>query len=128
MLEFDVNKEPIYVFELDGTYLFKNLFEQRYLFSELSGYYNKEEHRFEISNTDFPAVQEVPEWNYHEPRVVVDFEAFGVVKEAYNEHADILRNAVLYWSREGYDFFFMKDPGAAEQAVEIGATRIGEMD
>lgn len=128
MPRFDVEKEPIYVFELKESYVFKHYFERQDLFSELSDYYDDEEYRFEVPADEFRAVRELLGQNYFEPKLVDDYAAFAVVKEAYTEHADILRNSVLSWTREGYNFFIMKDPGAVEQAVERGATRIDETD
>lgn len=128
MPEFDVDKEPIYVFELDDTYLFKYYFERTDIFDTLREYYEDEEYRFEIPAEEFPEVQDLLENNYYKPIFVDDVENFAVVKEQYTEHADILRNAVMHWTREGYHFFIMQDPVAVDQAVEQGATRLEEID
>lgn len=51
-----------------------------------------------------------------------------MVKDQYTEHKDILRNSVIHWGRDGYNFFVMQTPQAVERAVEQGATRIEETD
>lgn len=128
MPEFDVEKEPIYVFQIEGTYLFKHYFERTDIFEELREYYEDGEYRFEVPTDEFPAVQDFLESNYYKPIFVDDPAAFAVVKEQYTEHADILRNAVMHWTRDGYHFFIMQDPLAVDQAIEQGATRLEETD
>lgn len=122
------DKEPIYVFELDDTYLFKHYFERTDIFSELQEYYNNDEYRFEVPVDEFSEVQDFLESNHYRPVVVDDLEEFSVVKEAYTEHADILRNSVMHWTRREYNFFIMKDPETVEQALEHGATRLEDTD
>lgn len=128
MPEFDVDAEPIYVFEIDDTYLFKYYFERQDVFSDLSEYYDDEAYRFEVPTADFDTVQDLLEDHYYDPTIVEDVEAFSVVKEQYTKHADILRNSVMHWTRDGYHFFVMQDPLAVDQAVEHGATRLENTD
>lgn len=128
MPEFDVDAEPIFVFEIDDTYLFKHYFDRQDLFSELNEYYDEEAYRFEVPKADFDTVRDLLEDNYFEPTIVESVEAFSVVKEQYTKHADILRNSVMYWTRDGYHFFVMQDPLAVDQAVEQGATRLEDSD
>lgn len=124
----ETDKEPIYVFELEDTYLFKHYFERTDIFSELQEYYNGDEYRFEIPVDEFPDVQDLLERNAYKPIYVDDIEEFSVVKEEYTAHADILRNSVMNWSRRGHNFFIMQDPQAVEQALEQGASRLDETD
>lgn len=124
----ETDKEPIYVFELEDTYLFRHYFAREDIFAELSEYYNGEEYRFEIPTDEFPEVQDFLERNWYRPVFVDDTESFSVVKEQYTEHAEILKRAVMHWTRDGYHFFILQDPQAVEIAVEQGATRLTEMD
>lgn len=124
----EVNREPIYVFQPEETYLFKHYFERTDIFSELQEYYNGEEYRFEVPEDEYPEIREFLEENYYELNLVEDIGEFSVVKEEYTAHSDILRNSVMNWSRRGYNFFVMKDPMSVDQAVERGATRIEETD
>ena len=54
----DTEREPIYVFEIDGKHLFSHYFHRSDIFSELSEYYNDDEYRFEVPAEDFPRVLE----------------------------------------------------------------------
>jgi hypothetical protein len=119
-------REPIYVFRVDESYLFTHYFARTDIFSELQEYYSDDEYRFEVPEDDFSRVLELLEQNHYEPIRVKDIEEFAVVKEQYTEHADILRNSVIHWDRDGYNFFVMQSPQAVEEAVERGATRIEE--
>ena len=121
-------REPIYVFKVDDAYLFTHYFARADVFSELQMYYVDDEYRFEVPEDDFPGVLEVLEQNHYEPIRVEDIKQFAVVKEEYTEHADILRNSVMHWNRDGYDFFVMQSPQAVEEAVKQGATPIEETD
>lgn len=125
---FEVDTDPIYVFEVDETYLFAEYFEHEDLFAELRDYYNDDQYRFEVPESEFDDVRELLDDYFYEPVLVDEIEAFCVVKEQYTEHADILRNAVEHWSRDDHLFFLMKDPLAVDQAVEEGAQRVAETD
>jgi len=122
------DREPIYVFNIDESYLFTHYFARTDIFSELQFYYNDEEYRFEIPEDDFPRVLELLEENHYKPIRVEDIAEFAVVKEQSSEYADILRNSVLHWSRDGYNFFVMQSPETVEQAVQQGASRLEDTD
>lgn len=128
MREAERSNDSIYVFEIDGEYLFSYYFDRSDIFAELQGHYNADKYRFEIPEDDFPRVEELLEENHYQPIRVDDIERFAVVKEQYTEHKNILRNSVIHWSRDGYKFFVMESPRAVEQAVEQGATRLGETE
>jgi len=121
-------REPIYVFNIEESYLFTHYFARTDIFSELQEYYNDEEYRFEVPEDDFPWVLELLEENHYKPIRVEDIEEFAVVKEQYTSHSEILLNSVMYWSRDGYNFFVMQSPHAVEEAVEQGASRIEETE
>ena len=122
------DREPIYVFNIDVSYLFTHYFARTDIFSELQEYYTDDEYRFEVPEEDFPRVLELLEKNHYKPIKVGDIAEFAVVKDQYTEHADILRNSVLHWSRDGYNFFVMQSPRAVEEAVEQGATLLEDTD
>ena len=121
-------REPIYVFNIEESYLFTHYFARTDIFSELQEYYNDEEYRFEVPEYDFLWVLELLEENHYKPIRVEDIEEFAVVKEQYTSHSEILLNSVMYWSRDGYNFFVMQSPHAVEEAVEQGASRIEETE
>lgn len=126
MPTFEADRTPVYLFVVDGVYHFKHFFEAEAVFEALKGYYNHEEYRFEVPVDEFEAVEAVLEAHHYEPVPVEDLEAFCVVIDRYEPHADVLRNAVLTWDRRGHRFFAMKDPAAVELALERGAGRVDE--
>lgn len=129
MAEFDVDAEPIFVFELDGTYVFKHYFEREDVFEAVADYYDREAYRFEVPRREWGDVAATLREFFYEPEVVEDVDDFVVVKEAYTEHAEILKHSVANWSRRGYNFFLMKEPHWVERAVQAHeATRVAETD
>jgi hypothetical protein len=65
---------------------------------------------------------------YIELVVADELEPYCVVKDKYTEHADILRDSVLSWERDGQLFFLMKDDLSVKEAIEQGATPVEETD
>jgi hypothetical protein len=128
MPSFDVDTRAIYVFDTGDEYIFKQYFEEQDLFEKLQDWYNSEEYRFEIPPEEFDEVAEILENYYYEPTLVDEIDEFCVVKDQYTEHAEILRNSVAHWQRQGYNFFLMKDPTSVDQAIENGATPVEDTD
>ena len=122
----DVDRERIYVFPVGDEYLFSHYFDRTDVFDALKEHYNSEKYRFEVPQDDFDEVRQFLEDEYFEPVVADDLESFCVVKQKYTEHADILRNSVANWERDGQRFFLMKDEHSVRLAEEKGATRIEE--
>ena len=129
MPSFDVDRERINAFEIDGTYLFKHYFEQDDIFAQFRRYYNESDYRFEVPADAFTEVQALLEDRFFELTVVDDVEPFCVVKRKYTDHPDVLFKAsVLQRERADYNVFLMKDELAVEQAVNNGATRLADVD
>lgn len=128
MSDFDVDREPILFFPVDDAYFFKHYFERNDVFEELSEFYVQDEYRFEVPAEAFEAVSEVLREAYYEPTVVEEMEEYCVVKERFEEYAPILRNAVVHWQRDGYNFFLLKDDLSVKAAIEKGATPIAETE
>jgi len=125
---FDVDPEPLTVFEAGDEYLFAEYFDNRALFEDLREYYDEETYRFEVPADEFEAIRDRLEAAYFEPVVVTDLEPYCVCIDRYDKHADILKRSVATWERSGHRFFLMKDELAVKEAVERGATRIGETE
>ena len=51
------SQEPVNVFEVDRTYLFKQYFEGEDVFARLTQYYNNQSYRFEVPADDFDSVR-----------------------------------------------------------------------
>ena len=128
MPTFDVDPEQITVFVVDDEYLFSHYFTREDLFEQLSEYYNEEAYRFEIPADEFEAVREQLADEYIEFVVVEDLEAYCVIKDKYTEHADILRDSVLHWERDGQLFFLLKDELSVKEAIERGARPIADTE
>ena len=125
MPTFEVDREPINVFLVDGKYMFKHYFKQDDLFANLRQYYNQTEYRFEVSEEAFTEVRTLLEDSYYDVTVVDNPERFCVVREKYTEHPKILFKAsVLQREHKDYNVFLMKDQLSVEQAVNAGATRL----
>jgi hypothetical protein len=122
----DIDPDPIYVFSVGEEYLFSQYFERTDVFDALTEYYNGEKYRFEVPADEIDDVTQLLEDEYFEPVIVDDLEPFCVLKEKYTEHAEILRNSVANWERDGQRFFLMQDDHAVRFAEEQGATRIEE--
>jgi hypothetical protein len=122
------NGPDIYVFELNGRYLFKRYFEADAVFDALSDYYVRDEYRFEVPTDAFDAVAETLREYGFEPTVVDDPEPYCVVIGQYEKHADILKASVANWTRREHRFFLMQDPFALEHAVQRGARPVAETE
>lgn len=118
----------IHVFEMNGRYLFKQYFDVSEVFDALSEYYVRDEYRFEVPVDEFEAVAETLHDHGFEPTVVDDPEPFCVVIGQYEKHAEILKESVTNWTRREHRFFLMRSPFAVEQAVQRGATPVGETE
>lgn len=118
----------VYVFEMDGRYLFKQFFDVSAVFDALREHYVREEYRFEVPSDAFESVAETLRNHGFEPTVVEDPEPYCVVIGEYEKHADILKESVANWTRRGHRFFLMRSPFAVEQAVERGATPVAESE
>lgn len=128
MPEFELEPEEILVFRVGDEYLFSHFFDRTDVFDALNDYYNEDAYRFEVPADEFDAVRELLRDEYFEPRVIEDLEPYCVVKEKYSRHADVLRNSVANWERDGHLFFLMKDELSVLEAVEQGASRIDETE
>ena len=118
----------LYVFELDGDYLFRRYFEASEVFDALREHYVRDAYRFEVPAEDWDGVEATLREHGFEPTVVEDPEPLCVVIGQYEKHAEILKESVANWSRREHRFFLMRSPFAVEQAVERGATPVAETD
>jgi len=125
---FDVDRERINLFHAGNEYLFSAYFEREDLFDDLREYYDSAEYRFAVPETEIEAVRSRLRDAYYDPVVVDDAEPYCVVREQYTKHADILRESVAFWERRGHLFFLLPDELAVKEALEAGATPLGETE
>lgn len=128
MTTFDIEMEPLTVFEVGDECLFIQYSDNQALFEDLLKYYNDEAYRFEVPASEFGAVANRLEEAYFEPTVVTELEPYCVLIEKYDNHAEILKHSVATWERDGKRFFLMKDELAVKDAIERGAMPTSKMD
>lgn len=128
MPTFDIEREEITAFEVDGTYLFKQYFDRGDVFDTLESYYNNDKYRFEVPERELPEVQQILDEYFFDLRIEDDLYNYCVVMEHGEDCSDVLRNSVLTRRRGSTIVFLMKDRLSVEQAVEQGARRLSETD
>jgi len=128
MPTFDVEREEITAFEVDGTYLFKQYFDRDDVFDALNSYYNSDKYRFEVEEGELDEVQQILDEYFFDLQIADELEKYCVVMEQGIDYSDVLRNAVLTKRRSGHVVFLMKDLLSVEQAEEMGARRLSETE
>lgn len=128
MPNFDVEREEIPAFKVDGTYLFKQYFDREKLFDTLESYYNYDKYRFEVPEVELSKVQQILDEYFLDLRIEDDLDNYCVVMKQGADYSDILRNSVLTKRRGNNVVFLMKNLLSVEQAIEQGATRLSETD
>jgi hypothetical protein len=128
MPAFDVDREEITAFEVDGTYLFKQYFDRDDVFDALESYYNSDKYRFEVPEDELNDAQQILDDHFFDLRIEDDLHSYCVVMEHGDDYSDVLRNSVLTRRRGSTIVFLMKDLLSVEQAVEHGARRLSETD
>lgn len=128
MPTFDVDREEINAFEVDGTYLIKQYFDRSDVFDALASYYNSDKYRFEVKVDELDEVRQKLEKNFYDLKIVEDLDKYYVIMEQGVDYSDVQRNAVLTKRRGDHVVFLMKDMLSVEQAEEMGARRLSETD
>lgn len=114
----------IYLFDVEGVYLFKYYFGDSDIHAELRHYYNQNKYRYEIPGDDIQFVIEYLEQQGYRLFRVNTIQEFVVVTDDQHSTGTIQRNAVVEWAGSEYDYFIMQSPSAITDAVEQGATRL----
>ena len=120
--------ETVRAFRVGDAYLFDRYFEREYLFEALAEYYDDTEYRFEVPAEAFETVQSRLADAGIDLVSVDDPEPYCVVTGAYEPHADILREAVVSWTRRDHRFFLLPDDRAVAAAVDDGARPVSETE
>jgi hypothetical protein len=128
MPTFDVEREKITAFEVDGTYLFKQYFDRDDVFDALNSYYNSDKYRFEVEEGELDEVQQILDEYFFDLQIADELEKYYVVMDQGVDYSDVLRNAVVTKHRGDHVVFLMKDLLSVEQAEEMGARRLSETD
>jgi hypothetical protein len=128
MPTFDVDREEITAFEVDGTYLFKQYFDRDDVFDALESYYKIDKYRFEVPKDELNDAQQILDEYFFDLRIEDDRHSYCVVMEQGDDYSDVLRNSVLTRHRGSNVVFLMKDLLSVEQAVKRGARKLSETD
>jgi hypothetical protein len=124
MPTFDIETEEITVFEMGGTCIFKEYFDENQLFKQLEKYYNEDKYRFEIPEYDLEQVRQVLEKYYYELEAVDSVDEYCVVVDKKSDSSNILRNSVMRKEKRQHEVIVMNDKLSKKQAIEQGAVNI----
>ncbi|WP_336326488.1 hypothetical protein [Halovenus sp. HT40] len=124
MPTFDIETEEITVFEIGGTYIFKQYFDENQLFKQLEKYYNEDKYRFEIPEDDLEQVRQVLEKYYYKLEVADSVDAYCVVVDKKSDSSNILRNSVMRKEKRQHEVIVIKNKLSKKQAIEQGAVSI----
>lgn len=128
MPTFDVDQEEIPTFHLNGTYLFKQYFDNKDLFSQLEKYYNSERYRFEVPECSLDEVNQTLDKYMYILEPVEELSEYCVIKDKGADSSDVLRNSVASQRHGGEDIFLMKNKLSVRQAIEQGASHAKKSD
>lgn len=128
MPTFDVDREEITAFELDGRYIFKQYFDNDDLSQELGQYYNTDRYRFEIPEGKLSEVRQVLDNYSYELQISESNAEYCVVQQKEADSSTILRNAVASQRQGNHDILLMKDKLSVRQAIQKGATQAKKSD
>jgi hypothetical protein len=123
---FKVNREEIFAFEVDGTYLFKQYFDRDDVFDALESHDNIDKYRFEIPESELEDIQQILDKYFFPLRIEDDLYSYWVVIEQGGDYSDVLRTSVLTRRRGSSAVFLIKDLVSVLQTVEHGARRLSK--
>lgn len=121
------SRERVNAFRVDEQYLLKHYFEGETVFDRLRWYYNNQQYRFEIPESEFDVLETfLAEHGYD--LVEIDYSGpYVVAVKAYTAHPEgIFKSCVATRSRSGYNVFLLADREAVEQAIQAGAEQIAD--
>ncbi|UOY09655.1 hypothetical protein [Methanonatronarchaeum sp. AMET6-2] len=128
MPSFDVNPKKMIVFKLADKYVFKQYFDQKQVFTDLSSYYNNSKYRFEFTEPEKQSVLETLREHNYQPELVKELKPYIVGKKRYTKHASILKNSVSQRMIGDYNLFLMKDTFSVERALEEDAEQLDKLE
>ncbi|PTD94711.1 hypothetical protein C9439_01185 [archaeon SCG-AAA382B04] len=118
----------INLFRIGKRWMFKEYLSEE-AFKELSEFYSSEDYRFEFqTKTNLKEAREVLEENGYETKLIENIKQYCVVKDKYSERRDILKKSVYNETIEDKIVFVMKDKGAVEEAIALGAQPLNKTE
>lgn len=123
-MKFDINRKKVNIFKIANLYCFKQYFDDRELFKELSEYYNESAFRFECKTVgERNKIMKLLYSKGYEPIPVEDFKEYMVKIDRYKKYGNILKNSIEHTEMGSDRIFVMKDMLSLEQALEDGAEK-----
>mgnify|MGYP006278027307 CR=1 FL=1 len=124
LMNFDINRREINIFKIGKKYCFKQFFDDRTLFDELSSYYNDQKYRFECGSTgERNKIMKLLYSAGYEPIIRDDFQEYLVQIDRFKKYGSVLKNAIEHTEIGSNRVFLMKDQLSVEQAIEDGAEK-----
>lgn len=123
-MKFDIDRKKINIFKIGKQYCFKQYFNDKEMFNELSDYYNDKKFRFECGTAGERNKIMKLLWSAgFEPKLVEDLQDYMVKIDRFKKYGTILKNSIEYTELGSDRIFLMKDELSVEQAIEEGADR-----
>ena len=123
-MKFATNNKKIKIFKIGNKFCFKQFFNDKEIFNELSDYYNDKKFRFEYDSTN--GVEKLTKQLFSagfETSFIEDFNEYLVKIDRYKKYGSILKNSIEYTELGGNRIFLMKDMMSVELAIEQGAEK-----
>lgn len=126
----DAEVPRINVFEVDGTYIFKQYFEEKETFNRLKRHYNSKQYRFEVPGSKIEHVLTYLSQEGYRMVVVDDaIEEYVLVVRKYTDHPEgVFKKSVMLRKTVDYNCFLMRNKAAVEEGLESGGRRLSDMD
>ena len=123
-MDINITRKKVNIFKIGKLYCFKQYFDDRELFNELSQYYNDKNYRFECKTIgERNKIMKLLWTKEFEPIPVDDFHDYMVKIDRFKKYSNILKNSIEYTEIRSDRIFVMKDMLSMEQAIEQGAEK-----
>ena len=123
-MDINITRKKVNIFKIGKLYCFKQYFDDRELFNELSQYYNDKNYRFECKTIgERNKIMKLLWTKEFESIPVDDFHDYMVKIDRFKKYSNILKNSIEYTEIRSDRIFVMKDMLSMEQAIEQGAEK-----
>ena len=123
-MEFDIDRKKINVFKIGKLYCFKQYFNDKEIFKELSEYYNEKKYRFECSTAGERNKIMKYLWKVgFDTNLIEDLSEYIVKIDRFKKYATILKSSIEQTEIGSDRIFLMKDRLSVEQAIEQGSEK-----
>ena len=119
-----MRRRKVNIFKIGKLYCFKQYFNDKEIFKELSEYYNKGNYRFECGTAGErnKIIKYLGEAGF-DTNIIEDLSDYLVKIDRFKKYAAILKNSIEQTELGSDRIFLMKDRLSVEQAIEQGAEK-----